>query len=112
MSAERSTRPGSSGLTLDDRPSREEVQRRINSLYDAAETASGTYNATRAMSAGPRPRVSPRPAGARPYDPALDAVAREWFDRARAQLGPTVPAVMPPSRTPGRPAEPRAARPA
>lgn len=112
MPAERSTRPKASGLSTDDRPSRDEVQQRINSLYDAAETATGNYNATRAMSAGTRPRVRPRPAAARPSDPTLDAVAREWFDRARAQLGPTVPAILPPSRTPGRPAEPRPARPA
>ncbi|MET7486429.1 NlpC/P60 family protein [Streptomyces sp. NPDC005538] len=110
MPAERRTRTGGSGPTVDDRPSREEVQRRINSLYDRAETATGNYNATRAMSGGPRQRVNPRPGASRPSDPALDAVARQWFDRARAQLGPTVPAILPPSRTPGRPAEPRPER--
>ena len=107
MPAERSTRTGGSGPTVDDRPSRDEVQRRINSLYDRAETATGNYNATRKMSGGPRQRVEPRPSASRPSDPAQDAVTRQLFDRARAQLGPTVPAVLPPRRTPARPAAPR-----
>lgn len=94
---------------MDDRPSRDEVQRRINSLYDRAETATGNYNATRAMSGGPRKRVEPRSGAPRPSDPALDAVTRQLFDRARAQLGPTVPAILPPSRT-GRPAAARSER--
>ncbi|MDV9175269.1 NlpC/P60 family protein [Streptomyces sp. W16] len=104
MPAERRTRTGGSGPTVDDRPSRDEVQRRINSLYDRAETATGNYNATRKMSGGPRQRVEPRPSASRPSDPALDAVTKQWFDRARAQLGPTVPAILPPGRTPARPA--------
>ncbi|MFG2375498.1 NlpC/P60 family protein [Streptomyces sp. NPDC048504] len=111
MPAERSTRTGGSGPTVDDRPSRDEVQRRINSLYDRAETATGNYNATRKMSGGPRKRVEPRPSASRPSDPALDAVTKQWFDRARAQLGPTVPAVLPPGRTPARPAAARPERP-
>ncbi len=94
---------------MDDRPSRDEVQRRINSLYDRAETATGNYNATRAMSGGPRKRVEPRSGAPRPSDPALDAVTRQLFDRARAQVGPTVPAILPPSRT-GRPAAARSER--
>ena len=110
MPAERRTRTGGSGPTVDDRPSRDEVQRRINSLYDRAETATGNYNATRKMSGGPRQRVEPRPGASRPSDPALDAVTKQWFDRARAQLGPTVPAVLPPGRTPARPAAPRSER--
>src|SRR5882672_8537105 len=110
MSAERSTRTGGSGPTVDDRPSRDEVQRRINSLYDRAETATGNYNATRAMSGAPRQRATPRPGASRPSDPALDAVTKQWFDRARAQVGPTVPAILPPSRTPTRPAEARPER--
>lgn len=111
MPAERSTRTGGSGPTVDDRPSRDEVQRRINSLYDRAETATGNYNATRKMAGGPRQRATPRPGASRPSDPALDAVTKQWFDRARAELGPTVPAVLPPSRTQGRPAEPSPSRP-
>ncbi|WP_406118477.1 NlpC/P60 family protein [Streptomyces sp. NBC_00989] len=110
MPAERSTRTGGSGPTVDDRPSRDEVQRRINSLYDRAETATGNYNATRKMSGGPRKRVEPRPSASRPSDPAQDAVTRQLFDRARAQLGPTVPAKLPPGRTPARSAAPRPER--
>ncbi|MFG2780737.1 C40 family peptidase [Streptomyces prunicolor] len=110
MPAERSTRTGGSGPTVDDRPSRDEVQRRINSLYDRAETATGNYNATRKMSGAPRQRVEPRPSASRPSDPAQDAVTRQLFDRARAQLGPTVPAILPPRRTPARSAEARPER--
>ncbi|MER7925880.1 NlpC/P60 family protein [Streptomyces sp. NPDC096057] len=110
MPAERSKRTGGSGPTVDDRPSRDEVQRRINSLYDRAETATGNYNATRAMSGGPRKRVEPRSGASRPSDPTLDAVTRRLFDRARAQLGPTVPAVLPPSRTSAGPAAARSER--
>lgn len=110
MPRERSTRTGGSGPTVDDRPSRDEVQRRINSLYDRAETATGNYNATRKMSGAPRQRVEPRPSASRPSDPAQDAVTRQLFDRARAQLGPTVPAALPPRRTPARPAAARPER--
>ncbi|MER6028881.1 NlpC/P60 family protein [Streptomyces sp. NPDC001851] len=89
----------------DEVPHRDEVRQRINSLYDQAEKATGNYNATRAMASVTRSRGVPlakRP-GRRP-DPALDEVARPWFDMARAQLGPTVPAVLPADRLPGRPA--------
>ncbi|MBK3576201.1 peptidoglycan endopeptidase, partial [Streptomyces sp. MBT65] len=110
MPAERGTRTGGSGPTVEDRPSRDEVQRRINSLYDRAETATGNYNATRAMSGKPRKRVESRPSAPRPSDPAIDAVTRQLFDRARAQVGPTVPAILPPGRTPARPAESRPER--
>ncbi|WP_427917547.1 NlpC/P60 family protein [Streptomyces sp. cg40] len=110
MPAERRTRTGGSGPTVDDRPSRDEVQRRINSLYDRAETDSGTYNATRAMSGKPRTRVESRPGASRSSDPAVEAVTRQLFDRARTQLGPTVPAMLPPGRTPARPAESRPER--
>ncbi|MET7682527.1 NlpC/P60 family protein [Streptomyces sp. NPDC005423] len=111
MAAESSDRSGVSGLSTDDRPSREEVARRINSLYDAAETATGNYNATRAMAAGGRGRQRPAAAG-RPSNPPLDAVARQWFDAARAQLGPSVPAVLPAARNPARTAASRAGIPA
>jgi cell wall-associated NlpC family hydrolase len=110
MPAERRTRTGGSGPTVDDRPSRDEVQRRINSLYDRAETATGNYNATRAMSGKPRKRVEARPSASRPSDPAVEAVTRQLFDRARTQLGPTVPAILPPDRTSARPAESRPER--
>lgn len=96
-----------------DRPSREEVRQRISSLYDQAETATGNYNATRAMSTGTRRRVNPAlDSGRRPSDPTLDNVTRQWFDAARAQLGPTVPARLPADRMPNRPVEARPARPA
>ncbi|MGR6974692.1 NlpC/P60 family protein [Streptomyces cynarae] len=82
-------------------PSRDEVQRRIQSLYDRAETATGNFNATRAMSTGTRRRTDPvLGRQRRRSDPALDDVAREWFDAARAKLGPTVPAVLPTDRMP------------
>ncbi|MFF4211261.1 NlpC/P60 family protein [Streptomyces sp. NPDC001796] len=82
-------------------PSRDEVQRRIQSLYDRAETATGNFNATRAMSTGTRRRTDPvLGRQRRRSDPALDDVAREWFDAARAKLGPTVPAVLPADRMP------------
>ncbi|MFC3572325.1 NlpC/P60 family protein [Streptomyces yaanensis] len=83
-------------------PSREEVQQRIRSLYDRAETDSGTYNATRAMMTGGA-RRGPNPGfnrDRRRSDPSLDNVARQWFDAARAKLGPTVPAVLPADRVP------------
>ncbi|WP_244216936.1 NlpC/P60 family protein [Streptomyces carpinensis] len=93
--------PGSSTAPGDGGPSRAEVQRRVSSLYDRAETATGNYNATRAMSRGRRTRVNPAPRNASGASaPALDAVAREWFDATRARLGPSVPAALPPGRMP------------
>ncbi|MFF4142396.1 NlpC/P60 family protein [Streptomyces sp. NPDC001698] len=85
----------------DDRPSRAEVQQRISSLYDQAENATGNFNATRAMSKSARTRRgSAAWSGSGGSDPALDRVARKWFDVGRAQLGPTMPAVLPPDRMP------------
>ncbi|WP_055489191.1 C40 family peptidase [Streptomyces sp. TP-A0356] len=96
-----------------DGPSRDEVQQRIHSLYDQAETATGNYNATRAMATGSRKRVTPVfRAERRPADPALDDVVRQWFDAARTKLGPTVPAVLPADRTPNTPAGARPTGPA
>ncbi|EGX60061.1 NLP/P60-family protein [Streptomyces zinciresistens K42] len=107
----------------DEAPSREEISRRVSSLYDQAESDTGTFNATRASSTGPRQRAD-RPAeggrgaaGAgggdgRRGDSTLDGVARQWFDMARAKLGPTVPAALPRQAAPVRPAAPRSARPA
>ncbi|MET7453101.1 NlpC/P60 family protein [Streptomyces sp. NPDC005574] len=98
-------------LSGEDIPSRDEVQQRVNTLYDQAENATGNYNATRAMTTGARRRGEPAPT-ARPRrdDPSLDAVTRQWFDGVRARLGPTVPAVLPRDRAPevaapARPAE-------
>lgn len=107
---------GAASSSSDEAPSREEVSRRITSLYDRAETDSGTFNATRASSTGPRERgPGPGAAGTRASegnrsDPALDNVSRQWFDAARAKLGPTVPAALPRDRTPDRPVERRPAR--
>ncbi|MFD3502871.1 NlpC/P60 family protein [Streptomyces sp. NPDC058678] len=120
--------------TGDDGPSREEVQQRIDNLYNRAETDTGTFNATRAA-AGPRQRAgSPADTGRgaagpvtdggrgrvdagtdnaprRQADPAIGDVARQWFDVARAKLGPTVQAALPADRRQARPAVARPARP-
>ncbi|GHH11040.1 C40 family peptidase [Streptomyces lanatus] len=104
---------GATPSLADESPSREEVSRRINSLYDRAESDTGTFNATRASSTGPRKRAAaPRSAGedSGRGDPALNDVTRQWFDVARAKLGPTVPAALPSDRTPDRPAQRRPAR--
>ncbi|MFE5136867.1 NlpC/P60 family protein [Streptomyces fagopyri] len=104
--------PNSASSGGDDGPSREEVQQRISSLYDRAETATGNYNATRAMTTGSRSRLNPaRDNGRRGTDATLDDVSRPWFDVGRAQLGPTVPARLPADRMPKRPAEARPAVP-
>lgn len=109
----------------DEVPSREEVSRRVSSLYDQAESDTGTFNATRAAATGPRKRADrPTDAGRRPTaeagnarseesrrsNPALDDVARQWFDAARSKLGPTVPAALPRDRMPDRPTGARPAR--
>ncbi|MFG2603591.1 NlpC/P60 family protein [Streptomyces sp. NPDC048514] len=88
--------------------SRDEVRQRIDSLYHQAETATGTFNATRALAANSRARGVPlaKRRGRRP-DPELDEVARQWFDAARAKLGPTVPAALPADRLPEAPARSR-----
>ncbi|ALO98133.1 NLP/P60 family secreted protein [Streptomyces hygroscopicus subsp. limoneus] len=91
--------------------SRDEVRQRIASLYDRAENDTGNFNATRAMAARTRSRGVPlaKRAGRRP-DPALDQVARQWFDAVRADVGPTVPAVLPAGRRPDRSAAPARSR--
>ncbi|MGV9254601.1 C40 family peptidase [Streptomyces sp. NPDC003697] len=122
MAPERPSRPAGTGLpgardsaspTGGDEPSREEVQRRVSALYDQAETATGNYNATRARNRGRRTGVDlalgETPSARR--DPVLESVTRQWFDLARAQLGPTVPAVLPSDRRPN-PAGTRSAAPA
>ncbi|MFC7634814.1 NlpC/P60 family protein [Streptomyces thermogriseus] len=81
----------------DGKPSPAEVQQRINSLYDQAENATGNFNATRAMSKKRRAQ-----GGSQASDPAVDQLAKRWFDVARAQLGPIVPAALPPDRMPSR----------
>ncbi|MFF9275963.1 C40 family peptidase [Streptomyces griseosporeus] len=96
------SRPAPAGDTTplagDDGPGREEVRRRIAALYDLAENDTGTFNATRAQAArGRRPADDARGRAESP----LGAVTRQWFDVARAKLGPTMPAVLP-GRVPGR----------
>ncbi|MEU7057999.1 NlpC/P60 family protein [Streptomyces sp. NPDC046197] len=120
MAPERPSRPGGTSLpgtrtpavatAADDRgPSRAEVQQRISSLYDQAETSTGNYNATRAMSRAGRPRANSSPGRAsRDADPLLDSIAKQWFDGARAQFGPSVPAALPADRMP-KPANSRPA---
>lgn len=85
----------------------DEVRQRIDALYTRAENATGNYNATRAMAAANRSRGVPlAKRSGRRADPELDAVSRQWFDGARAKLGPTVPAVLPADRQAARPAAP------
>ncbi|MFI5874877.1 NlpC/P60 family protein [Streptomyces sp. NPDC051445] len=106
MATDRSPRsPGSNT----DEPSRAEIQQRVSSLYDRAESDTGNHNLTRAMS-GRRPVTSVATGGRGSVDPSLEAVARQWFDMARDRVGPTTPAVLPADRQPARPA--RTARPA
>ncbi|MFI9172778.1 C40 family peptidase [Streptomyces lincolnensis] len=113
---------GAAAATGDDSPSRDEVQQRVNSLYDRAETDTGTYNATRAgkfprqRSAAPADgeRRTAGPAGTstrQSADPGLADVTRQWFDAARAKVGPTLPASLPADRAQARPAAPRPDRP-
>ncbi|WP_308013650.1 C40 family peptidase [Streptomyces beigongshangae] len=103
-----------------DEPSREEVQQRIASLYDRVESATGNFNATRAMTRVTRGTVTPAVAPAPLPAPAPSSgdradrgaatgatassadVARQWFDVGRARLGPLFPAVLPPDRSPDR----------
>lgn len=106
MAPERTSGPGADVAPV----SRDEVRRRIDSLYDRAESDTGRFNATRAAGI-PRGR-SDRDRSQDVTDPTLAAVTRQWFDAARAKLGPTVP-VRPSQRSaPPRPTRaPQAARP-
>ncbi|MFE6821700.1 C40 family peptidase [Streptomyces sp. NPDC057690] len=108
MATDRSPRsPGSNT----DEPSRAEIQERVSSLYDRAESDTGSYNITRAQSSRTRGRVtSVANSGRGATDPSLEAVAKQWFDVARGRVGPVTPAVLPADRRPAPPA--RAARPA
>ncbi|MFG3028292.1 NlpC/P60 family protein [Streptomyces sp. NPDC048253] len=108
MATDRSPRsPGSNT----DEPSRAEIQERVSSLYDRAESDTGSYNITRAQSSRTRGRVtSVANSGRGATDPSLEAVAKQWFDMARGRVGPVTPAVLPADRRPAPQA--RAARPA
>ncbi|MFF5968716.1 NlpC/P60 family protein [Streptomyces collinus] len=94
-------------------PSPDEVRRRIDSLYDRAESDTGTFNATRAA-AIPRQRGAvARGRSEGDTEPAVGTFARQWFDVARAKLGPSVPAWQSDRKSPARPERaPEAARPA
>ncbi|GAA2766558.1 hypothetical protein GCM10010103_55990 [Streptomyces paradoxus] len=84
-------------------PSPDEVRRRIDSLYDRAESDTGTFNATRAA-AIPRQRgTDARGRSEEDMAPATQSLARQWFDVARAKLGPSVPAWQSDRRMPVRP---------
>jgi peptidoglycan DL-endopeptidase CwlO len=84
-------------------PSRAEIQQRVTSLYDRAETDTGTYNATRAMSNLSRRTVRPAAdSGRGSAGSSLDAVAKQWFDGVRDKIGPTAAAVLPADRRPPR----------
>lgn len=94
-------------------PSRDEVRQRVNSLYDHAESATETYNATRARTARSFDRIVPTGRETRRgSDTGVDAITRQWFNATRALLGPTVPAVLPPDRMPPQPPMPPSTRPA
>ncbi|MFG3274943.1 C40 family peptidase [Streptomyces luteogriseus] len=98
--------------TESEAPSPDEVRRYVDSLYDRAESDTGRFNATRAA-AIPRQRgTAPRDRAPEDTEPAFGSLARQWFDAARAKLGPTVPASLPDKRLPARPDRaPGAARP-
>ncbi|MCW8376040.1 C40 family peptidase [Streptomyces justiciae] len=108
MSPEPLLSQSSGGASADggEAPSRDEVRRRINNLYDRAESDTGTFNATRAA-AIPRQRgAAGRGRSQEAAEPALRDLTRQWFDVARAKLGPTVPATQPAGRGPDRPERP------
>ncbi|MEU3936821.1 NlpC/P60 family protein [Streptomyces sp. NPDC029044] len=84
-------------------PSPDEVRRRIDSLYDRAESDTGTFNATRAA-AIPRQRGAvARGRSDGGTQPAAGGLARQWFDVARAKLGPSVQAWQSDRKAPARP---------
>ncbi|MGW2835492.1 NlpC/P60 family protein [Streptomyces sp. NPDC001286] len=104
QTADASPQPG------DEAPSREDVRQRVSSLYDRAEDDTGQFNLTRVQKARGTGERGGQPRGG--SDPDLDNVSRQWFDMARASIGPTVPAILPSDRTPARrPAATRPARP-
>ncbi|MFF7892254.1 C40 family peptidase [Streptomyces sp. NPDC007907] len=93
-------------------PSPEEVRRRVNNLYDRAESDTGTFNATRAL-AIPRQRgAAVQSRSEDEMEPAVGSFARQWFDAARAKFGPSVPAWHAQRKAPVRPDRaPQKARP-
>ncbi|MFE6520614.1 NlpC/P60 family protein [Streptomyces sp. NPDC057794] len=100
MAPERTSRPELADM---EEPSPEEVRRYVDRLYDRAESDTGTFNATRAA-AIPRQRgTAVRGRSQEDTEPAIGTLARQWFDAARAKLGPTFPAPQPDRRPPVRP---------
>ncbi|MFD5520971.1 NlpC/P60 family protein [Streptomyces sp. NPDC127066] len=84
-------------------PSGEEVARRLSSLYDQAELATGNFNGTRASANSTR-RPGRRGAGqgGGGSDPAREDLMRQLYDGARSRYGPSAPATLPADRQPER----------
>ncbi|WP_445074641.1 NlpC/P60 family protein [Streptomyces sp. SAS_267] len=84
-------------------PSGEEVARRLSSLYDQAELASGNFNGTRALANSTR-RPGRRGAGqgGGVSDPAQEDLMRQLYDGARSRFGPSAPAILPADRQQAR----------
>ncbi|MFF3419281.1 hypothetical protein ACFYW9_32050, partial [Streptomyces sp. NPDC002698] len=84
-------------------PSGEEVARRLSSLYDQAELATGRFNGTRASANSTR-RPGRRGAGqgGGGSDPAQEDLMRQLYDGARSRYGPSAPATLPADRRPER----------
>ncbi|MFE1289875.1 C40 family peptidase [Streptomyces sp. NPDC058751] len=84
-------------------PSSEEVARRLSSLYDQAEFATGKFNGTRASSnSARRPGRGGAGQGSGVSDADRDNLMQQWFDGARSRVGPVAPATLPADRQPGR----------
>ncbi|MFF8874543.1 C40 family peptidase [Streptomyces massasporeus] len=98
--------------TESEAPSPDEVRRYVDSLYDRAENDTGRFNATRAAGIPRQRTTTTRDRSREDAEPPLGGLARQWFDAARAKLGPTVPASLPERRLPAVPERaPRATRP-
>ncbi|MFJ7181876.1 NlpC/P60 family protein [Streptomyces massasporeus] len=99
--------------TESEAPSPDEVRRYVDSLYDRAESDTGRFNATRAAGIPRQRDATTRDRSREDAEPAFGGFARQWFDAARAKLGPTVPASLPERGLPAVPDRaPRATRPA
>ncbi|MGW3910951.1 NlpC/P60 family protein [Streptomyces sp. NPDC005070] len=80
-------------------PSGEEVARRLSSLYDQAELATGNFNGTRALAnSSRRPGRRGASQGSGVSDAAQEDLMRQWFDGARSRFGPSAPAALPVDR--------------
>ncbi|MFF3448779.1 NlpC/P60 family protein [Streptomyces sp. NPDC002667] len=84
-------------------PSSEEVARRLSSLYDQAEMATGNFNGTRALANSTRrPGRRGSGQGSGGSEPAQEDLMRQYFDGARSRFGPSAPAILPADRLPDR----------